>query len=355
VIAVYVSGHGFGHATRVGEVLRAVRQREPTILLSIVSSTPRALFRSALGDSFVHRGVACDVGLAQQGALDIDLDLTAAHLGAFEAGFGALVSQEAAWLRSAGASLVVGDIPPLASAAAAEAGLPSVALGNFSWDWIYRHFAKGRAPFGAAAETAARAYAKTSLLLVLPFAGDLSAFPRRRSIPLVARKPAIDREDVRRRLALGPFVLWSFGGMGLPGFDFSLLARSAFRYVSVGEGGSHKTVSMISSATLEKAGVGYADLVGAADAVVTKPGYGIVSDAIGGGTRILFTDRGDFPEYPILVREMAPLLPTRHISRADLLAGRIDAALAALLTSPVRDPPDLRGAAVAAQAILEFS
>src|SRR5579862_5742910 len=69
VIAVYVSGHGFGHATRVGEVLRAVRQREPTIPLSVVSSTPPALFRSALGDSFVHRGVACDVGLAQQGAL----------------------------------------------------------------------------------------------------------------------------------------------------------------------------------------------------------------------------------------------------------------------------------------------
>ncbi len=70
------------------------------------------------------------------------------------AGWDGRVAQEAAWLREAGARLVLGDIPPLAFAAAAEPGLPSVALGNFSWDWIYGHLA-ARVP--ALAEAAARA------------------------------------------------------------------------------------------------------------------------------------------------------------------------------------------------------
>ena len=31
MLVVYVSGHGFGHATRVGEVLRVLREREPKL------------------------------------------------------------------------------------------------------------------------------------------------------------------------------------------------------------------------------------------------------------------------------------------------------------------------------------
>ena len=45
--------------------------------------------------------------------------------------------------------------------------------------------------------------------------------------------------------------------------------------------------------------------------VLTKPGYGIVSDCIGCSTRIVYTDRGDFPEYPVMVAEMPRYVPGR--------------------------------------------
>ena len=47
---------------------------------------------------------------------------------------------EAAAIRASGAKVVVGDIPPLAFEAAARAGVPSIALGNFTWDWIYEGY-----------------------------------------------------------------------------------------------------------------------------------------------------------------------------------------------------------------------
>ena len=43
MIVVYVSGHGFGHATRVAEVLRVMREREPSVPLTVVSSVPEWL------------------------------------------------------------------------------------------------------------------------------------------------------------------------------------------------------------------------------------------------------------------------------------------------------------------------
>ena len=105
MLAAYVSGHGFGHATRTGEVLRALRRREPGLAVSVVSSAPEALFRAALSGPFEFRRVECDVGLAQRDALRIDEAGTAAACRAFARGWDEHVLREAEWLRGAGAGL----------------------------------------------------------------------------------------------------------------------------------------------------------------------------------------------------------------------------------------------------------
>jgi L-arabinokinase len=337
----------------VSEVLRRVRELEPEVGLLVVSGAPEELFRGAFPGPFDFRGVRTDVGLVQRDALQMDFEATGTALEAFERRFPSLVDEEASVLRSSGASLVLGDIPPLAFAAAERAGVGSVGLGNFSWDWIYRYFAPRHPAFSSSAGAASEAYGSAGLLLELPFAGDLGAFPRRRAIPLVARRPRVGRDEVRSRLGLGGGVLalWSFGGAGLPGFDFRRLPPLPVRFVTVG--GEGPGVTGIPPGALRENALSYADLVGACDVVVTKPGYGIVSDTIGARGRLLYTDRGDFPEYPILVRGMEPFLPTRYVASGDLLGGRFGPALEELLALPVPEPPDLSGAEVAARVILE--
>ena len=49
MIAVYVSGHGFGHATRTAEVLRELRERAPDLLITVVTSAPAFLFEGIVG------------------------------------------------------------------------------------------------------------------------------------------------------------------------------------------------------------------------------------------------------------------------------------------------------------------
>jgi L-arabinokinase len=345
-LAVYVSGHGFGHATRTAEVLRVLREHRPGLAVTVVTSAPERLFARAVSGSLEYRHVACDVGLAQKSALEIDEAETAARVQAFADGYPALVEREARWLRGSGASVVLGDIPPLAFDAGAEAGLPTVGLANFSWDWIYRHYSARHPDLRVAAEDAARAYGRATLLLALPFAGDLSAFPQRERIPLVARRPRVEGREARLRLGLDPgakLVLVSFGGFGVELDRAALTPKHGFEAV----------LSEDVADRLEPAGLGYQDLVGACDVVVTKPGYGIVSDVIAAGRRLVYTERGDFPEYPILVREMAAYVPSAHVSNADLASGRIAAAVRAVLAQAMPAPPDLTGAAVAATRILE--
>lgn len=348
MLVAYVSGHGYGHLTRLCEVLRAVRSRAPSLPVTVVGQVPEPLVRRALAGPVAFRAEPCDVGLAQRDALEIDERATAERCRAFGARFEERTASEAAFLRASGARLVVGDIPPLAFAAAARAGLPSIGLGNFSWDWIYRHLASRQPSLAEAAERAARAYAAAELLLELPFAGDLTAFPRRERVGFVARRPRLDRAESRRRLGLGPepAVLVSFGGVGLPVLDSDALRGNAgLRILLPGELGVDR---------LDALGMGYADVVQAADVVVTKPGYGIVTDAIAAGTRVVYTDRGDFPEYPIMVREMPAYLACVHVAREDLRAGRIAGPVRRVLGLPTPPPPDLGGAARAAARILDL-
>ena len=347
MLAVYVSGHGFGHSTRTAEVLRELRALEPDRPITVVTAAPAFLFQ---GLQAHVRSQVVDVGLVQRGALAIDEDATDVACEAFEAAWPALVEQEVRFLRESGARLVLGDIPPLAFAAARTAGVASVALGNFSWDWIYRALARGRPGMTVAAGRASEAYGSAGLLLELPFAGDLGAFPRRERIPLIARRPLVTRAAARAMLGLAgderPVVLFSFGGLGFgvgradPASLDPLRAR--FRFLDEPD---------VSRERLASLGLVYQDVVVAADVVVGKPGYGIVTDAIAAGTRLVYTERGDFPEYPVMVAEMPRHLPVAFVSGDDLRAGRLAPALHDVLEQPYPTRPRIDGAAVAAQRI----
>ena len=358
MLAVYVSGHGYGHSTRTAEVLKAIREREPQLPIAVCTSAPEFLFEGVVPPPLALRRVECDVGLVQKDALVIDEEGTAAAWREFREGWDALVAREAAWLRDTGARLVLGDIPPLAFAAAGEAGLLSVALGNFSWDWIYGHLA-ARVP--ALAEAAARcreAYTRADRLLRLPFAGDLPAFRRIEDVPLVVRKPPVGKAEARRRLGLDerPAVLLSFGGLGLPGLRpaafGSLTGYQLLLTGRAGDGRLPANLRRLDGDALAAVGLSYPDLVGAADVVVTKPGYGIVTDCIGAGTRLVYTDRGDFPEYPIMVGEMPRYLPAVFASNDEVREGRLGPALEAVLSQPFPAPPRTDGASVAAEKLL---
>jgi len=79
-----------------------------------------------------------------------------------------------------------------------------------------------------------------------------------------------------------------------------------------------------------------------------------VSECVANGTALLYTSRGRFAEYDVMLAEMPRLLRCRYLAPRDLLAGNWGGAIEALLAQP---PPTgqtrVDGAAVAASMILE--
>ena len=82
----------------------------------------------------------CDAGMVQIDSLKVDAAASIRQAVEFQTRVPTLIATEAAYLRESGARVVVADIPPLAVAAARAAGIPSVVIGNFTWDWIYEDY-----------------------------------------------------------------------------------------------------------------------------------------------------------------------------------------------------------------------
>ncbi len=345
----YVSAHGYGHGVRSGLVLAELRRLAPRLPLYVRAAAPAWLFPADVG----YERVCADFGIVQQDSVTEDLDATLARAAEFARDWPRLVAQEEAFLRAVDAALVVGDVPPLAFVAAHGAGVPSVGMTNFSWDWIYGSYADERPGFAALAEAARAAYARAALLLRLPFHGDLGAFPRIEDVPLVARMADRDRADCRARFDLPPratVVLLSFGGIGLERFPYGRLRALPDYYFVATDPSAPRLPNLRVLSPQQRA---YHLLVRAADVVVTKPGYGIVADCLAAQTRVLYSDRGAFPEYPVLAAGLEACGPALHLPRAALLAGDLGPSLAALLAldRPWR-VPRLDGAAVAARRLL---
>jgi L-arabinokinase len=368
-IVFYISGHGFGHASRSIEVINAILVQRPETRVGVRTSAPRWLFDLTVKGRVTYSSLECDTGVVQSDALTLDEADSIRRAAAFHSDLVTRAASETRALRELGAGLIVGDIPPLAFAVGASAGIPSIGLGNFTWDWIYADYPRVRlAP--SLLPTIRGAYAKASMALRLPMSGGFESFSNVRDIPFVARHASRTREEVCKLLKIPgdkPIVLASFGGLGLSGIDTDVLAKSkkytivmtamqTLTRVRKDTPAAEKKGSLvtINEEAMYVAGVRYEDLVGAAEAIVTKPGYGIVSECIANDTAILYTPRGHFPEYDVILEEIPKHLRAALISHDDLLAGKWESLLDKLLgQAKHKKKPETNGAEVAADILLK--
>ena len=177
--------------------------------------------------------------------------------------------------------------------------------------------------------------------------GGFGAFSTIIDLPFVARHSTRAVEDTRTFLGLAHdtrVVLPSFGGHGLEGLNHVALQLDGY-----------DVISEVDETRLYADGFRYEDLVRAADVVVTKPGYGIIAECLANDTAILYTDRGRFIEYDVLVAAMPRFLRCAYIDHDDLFAGRWQGHLDKLLAQPApRERPATNGAGVAADLLLRM-
>jgi len=377
-IVFYISGHGFGHASREVEV---INQLEPVLRAS--GSSHDIIVRTAADPWLLDRTLrvpvermpaAVDTGIVQVDSLRLDEDATFREAREFYASFDAKAREEADLLRALKARLVVSDIAPLGFEAAHRAKIPSLGISNFTWDWIYEGYPAHAPQAGLIISTIRVAYRKATRALRLPLHGGFETFPVIEDIPFIARHAAHGRDEVRQALGIPldtPAVLASFGAYGVSALssappdclpDWSVVVSDRtlhqhshqHQHQQRARSTEHPVVHIHEDAVYDL-GLRYEDVVAAVDVVLTKPGYGIVSECIANDTAIVYTSRGRFAEYDVFVEQMPRYLRCAFISPDDLEAGRWRAPLEAACSQPKPPRVPTDGADVAVARIVEMA
>jgi len=355
-IAYYISAHGYGHGVRSCAIIQAIHKLYPRLTVHVVSRLPESFLRNRIGSARnVFRSESFDTGMIQLDSIRVDVAATLTAVEQLWCRRNETITREAAFLAENNIRLIVADIPAIPIEAAALLNIPRIAVGNFAWDWIYSAFIPLDRRWKPVVETFRDAYAQTDLLLRLPFCETMSAFPRIEDIPLVATPGNSRREQISAITGCDPAKKWVL--LSFTTLDWDENALEAVERMNDYE---FLTVRPLAWErrnihALDREQVDFSSVIASVDAVVSKPGFGILSDCIVNRKPLIYADRNDFLEYAILEAAIRKYIKHIHLPAADLYRGDLRESLDRIWESP--DPPDnlpAGGDEIAANRIAQF-
>ena len=336
-LRVAISGHGFGHATQTGVVIRALRARLPDLRVSVQSALPAEFLGRVLGGAIELVPGAPDVGMPMRTALEVDLDAGRAAYAAFHEGWDAKVTHAAAGLAAAAPDLVLANAPYLPIAAAAAAGIPALAYCSHNWAAVYATYFSDLPEGPRIHEEIRRAYALADAFLVCAPGVPMADLPNVRRIGPCAALGRERRAELRRALGLSRderVVQVAMGGIAL--------ATNCYQHWPV-TAGTHWVIQAEAlpprpdMTRLADVGLPPIDFLCSCDALVTKLGYSFPVECGCNGIPLLYIPRPEWPETPPMTAWVEQHLRAAPLDLPTFEAGTFVGAMQALWDQPA--PP----------------
>jgi uncharacterized protein (TIGR00661 family) len=302
VIAYFVSPHGFGHASRAVAVMEAMHKVDSTLRFEIFTKVPKWFFNDSLSGAFEYQPLMTDIGFVQRTPLHEDLPKTVQQLDDFLPFNLSNIQELAELLKGFGCRLVICDIAPMGIEVARQAGIPSLLVENFTWDWIYEGYIKHDQRIGR----------HILYLKELFEAADfhIQAEPvscRRRSnltTNPVSRQIRNRAYDIRKKLRIpegSKVILITMGGIQEEYRFFEQLTQRPDICFLIPGADNQTTIRNNLVLLPHHSDYFHPDLVNASDAVIGKAGYSTVAEIYYAGVPFGFISRGRFPESQSLI------------------------------------------------------
>lgn len=338
-IAYFITPHGFGHAARAAAVMEAIQDKWPFVHFEIFGQTPEWFFMETPVSCRFHN-VQTDIGMVQKTAMSVDLPGTVNALDTLFPVSADDLSAIADCIRSSECRLILCDISPVGLTVGKRAGIPTVLIENFTWDWIYGPHAIHEKRLLPHIEYLESVFASADRRIqTVPYCRPAETAVR---VPPVSRKPRTDSGTMRRRLGIGEgerMVLITMGGIPETHRFIERLNRFAPGVHFVIPGGYPdlpETGERMANVTLlpHRSAYYHPDLVHAADAVVGKAGYSTVAEVYNAGVPFGYLTRPDFIESDVLADFIDTEIPSVRIAGEGFAGGDWLDCLPELLSRP---------------------
>ncbi len=347
-ILYYLTAHGYGHAVR------------SATLCNELSANVRLTFRTTLPLNFFHEEVKrpfdlfparFDCGCIQKESVTVDKKETLLAYMRLADQNTAHLEEEVKFCHGQRVDGIVSDITPFAFEVAQKAGLPSVAVTNFSWYDIYQPYVREYPFFEPYLRKIREQYRMAGLLLELTPSTGMPYFRNRLKVPLVAKPGRNIGRRLKEHLGLGKnqrIALIYVGEFGVESMRWEDLEK--FRdwdFIGIyplprASANYHR---------IDKKDFPYEDLVASAEVVITKIGYGVTSQSLINGTPLIYLPPQDFAEFPVLEEAIREWGQGYRLSREDYCALKWGGALEEVIKRGRPKPVASDGARICAREI----
>ncbi|MFX0066900.1 MAG: glycosyltransferase family protein [Candidatus Hermodarchaeota archaeon] len=315
-IIYYISDHGFGHATRSIAIIDALLKNFPNIEIIVRTSKSATLVQRSLNSSRARLlSRKNDFGLiSNPTTFAIDIEKTKEQLVSWIDTWPQYNEIEREFLQRVDASLVLSDIVPQPFLVAHELGIPSIGISNFDWYDVY----KPLFPKNEIIEKIKFCYELGSMALILPMELPMEGFKRKQKIAMISREINDDLAAFRRQ----EFNYQIYYGTGFsletPLLDTQLLFEKNICLI-VPYNSPLREQNNIFKIPLDE--VHSQNIIAASDLIITKPGYGTVSEAIKGRKPLALIKSNFSAETKAITQNVIEMGVGREISLEDLLTG----------------------------------
>jgi hypothetical protein len=354
-IACFISPHGFGHAARAAAVMESLYQQDRAIGFDIYTSVPQWFFADSLSGPFAYHFLVTDVGLVQETPMQANLSSTVEQLDVMLPFDRTLVHSLAEKVLGNHCRLILCDIAPLGIEVARAAGIPSVLIENFTWDWIYQgyvekyHRLKPHIDYLQAVFAGVDHHIQTEPVC-RPAQSGITTKP-------VSRRHHKPAAEIRKRLDIplnAPLAMLTLGGIPPASEQFRKLSTSADFYMIIPGGGDTYRIKDNIRLLPHHSGVYHPDLVNASDVVIGKLGYSTLAEVFQTGVPFGYFPRFDFRESAVQKAFIEENMVGLDLSEAELLEGAWVDRVPDLLAMPKKPQQRINGAEQAAEYILDI-
>ncbi|MBT2257834.1 glycosyltransferase [Priestia megaterium] len=329
-IAYYISDYGYGHATRSMAIIRELLKQNEIVEIIICHS----FALSFLQESFKHehrvtfREVVTDVGyVLQENSLEPDAKVLNNNVSSYVSEFSMKLIQEMCFMKAKNVSFVISDISPLGIASAAALNVPSLGLSNFTWYTAYEGLIEERL-----LKFLHKQYKQMTYYFSLACSNEPHwGIEENRSFGFYSRE--LDDYEVQRiRKEIDPsgksHIIYFGLGMKVDIGTLSELpiwqSPNCKFIVSSNVRVNHPNVYPIPKNAVETQ-----HYVAAADLVLTKAGWGTISEAVCAGVPLLITNRSSMKEdrhtIDYLVRhQLCDLIEWKELERLGVTPSLIE-------------------------------
>ncbi|MDD3236398.1 MAG: hypothetical protein PHH43_08755 [Candidatus Cloacimonetes bacterium] len=313
-LALYVSNHGFGHATRISAL--AEQMNGFGVYCHVISEKPAFLFANLNPNLSKLHNRTVDSGVRHGDNLTVDYDATKKAIINILGKRDKIIAEELEFIRNAGINLILADIPYLVSQIALLADIPAFAISNFDWNFIYKGLFENDVELKPILNTIWSLYQSLSYSFRLPFSAkeSVAALPNIEQCGVLARKKT-KYADIRKNYDLESdtkLLLVMFGGEGNLELNLESLCK-AFKGVVI------STFTNVSAANhcQVKISDDFLDLIYSADIVLCKLGYSTLAETVQFNKYILYYSRSNYPEELGLLEGLRDYPNCMHLENLD--------------------------------------